>query len=327
MTSTVTASRSWATLTVTVAGVRGVAGDVGQRLLYDPVDGAGHFGRPPRVRRRASADARRAVAVEPFDQLAELLGAGHGGGRRRRRRAAGRPRGASRPARRSRRPRCPAREPSAVSRLLAGQELGGLGLEHDAGDVVGDDVVQFPGQLQALVAAYPLGDGPAPGGRAAAAPARCERGQPRRAVQHRHRRSRRRDERGQQPTGDHHDPAGRDGAGRPGRQRSDRRADQHRQAQRHSGPRLTGQTGQPGGHDGGRRDGQARDGRPRPAAPAYQSQPAHDGPRRRSRTASRRRPSCQRSGTPGRRAPPRTRHRVRHRPRTRPTRDDSHRSG
>ena len=36
---------------------------------------------------------------------------------------------------------------------LRGDQPGGLGLDHDAGDVVGDDVVQLPGEFQALVAA------------------------------------------------------------------------------------------------------------------------------------------------------------------------------
>ena len=52
--------------------------------------------------------------------------------------------------------------PAQLLRLAAGDQLGGLRLQHDAGDVVGHHVVQLPGQFQALVAAYPLGHRPAP---------------------------------------------------------------------------------------------------------------------------------------------------------------------
>ena len=47
----------------------------------------------------------------------------------------------------------PASVGSSVSGPPGGDQPGGLGLHDDAGHVVGDDVVQLPGQLQALVAA------------------------------------------------------------------------------------------------------------------------------------------------------------------------------
>ena len=40
---------------------------------------------------------------------------------------------------------------SSVPGVVLSGEPGGLGLDDDAGDVVGDHVVQFPGQFEALV--------------------------------------------------------------------------------------------------------------------------------------------------------------------------------
>ena len=42
--------------------------------------------------------------------------------------------------------------------VFPSDETGALGLEHDAGDVVGDDVVELPGQRQPLVASDGLGN-------------------------------------------------------------------------------------------------------------------------------------------------------------------------
>jgi hypothetical protein len=63
-------------------GGRGVAGDVGERLLNDPVDGADDFGRPRadgEIGGEAQVD-RGAVAAEALDQLADRLGCAAGAG-------------------------------------------------------------------------------------------------------------------------------------------------------------------------------------------------------------------------------------------------------
>lgn len=43
--------------------------------------------------------------------------------------------------------------------LLAEHDLGGVGVHHDAGDVVGDDIVQLPGQGKAFASPDRLDDG------------------------------------------------------------------------------------------------------------------------------------------------------------------------
>ena len=75
VTSTVTTGRSWATATVTPRARGGVAGHVGQRLLDDPVDGAGHLGRPGRVLVGQPEPYGGAAAGEALDEVGEPLGA------------------------------------------------------------------------------------------------------------------------------------------------------------------------------------------------------------------------------------------------------------
>ncbi|GAA3473809.1 hypothetical protein GCM10018965_083620 [Nonomuraea roseola] len=136
-------------------GSRGVAADVGERLLQHPVQGGHDLGRQRAVGDALSdleGDARPAGA-EALGEQAQVGEGGAGG-------AGGlvlRAQHADQAAHRGERldPRVGDGVEGGGDRLglHLGDRSGGLGLDHDAGDVVGDQVVQLPGQLQTFGAA------------------------------------------------------------------------------------------------------------------------------------------------------------------------------
>ena len=143
--------------------------------------------------------------------------------------------------------------------------------------MVGDDVVQFPGQLKAFGMPYPLDGGTVAGGEQPEADPERQGDEPEQAAHHRYGRA----GAGEDTTRYHDRSRGGHGAGRTDGQRPDRGAGEHRQPQGRGGAGFGGQVDEARDEDGERGHGQTGDGGPQRAAAAHQGERAHPGGDRR----------------------------------------------